>query len=88
MISSSVPLTDEIQHQIDSIFPVAASIPDRVRLQVPMAQRQYLIDGELRVWEGAVETVPSPIHIQSEEGLKPVIVGHFFSLRTLSCDLL
>ena len=69
--------TKNVQHQLESIFPTADSIPGEFRLQTPINQREYLIDGELRYWEGDVETVLSPIHIQTDRGLVPATVGQF-----------
>jgi glyceraldehyde-3-phosphate dehydrogenase (NADP+) len=68
---------ENIQHRVESLFPTADQIPEAFRLQVPVNQRQYLINGELRHWNGKVETVFSPIHIQTQEGLVPATVGHF-----------
>ena len=64
-------------HQIGSIFPTADAIPEAFRLQTPVNQREYLINGELRYWDGDVETVLSPIHIQTADGSEPAVVGHF-----------
>lgn len=74
--SPSTPL-EEIQKRIRSVFPTADQFPDGVRLETPVNQREYLINGELRHWDGDVETVFSPVHIQSEGKLVPVTVGHF-----------
>lgn len=68
---------EEIRLRMDSIFPTAEQIPDIAQLETPIHQREYLINGELRHWEGDVETVYSPIHLQSEGELAPVTVGHF-----------
>jgi glyceraldehyde-3-phosphate dehydrogenase (NADP+) len=72
--------TEKIQSRIQSIFPTADSIPDAFRLQNPVNQREYLINGELRHWDGDLETVLSPVHLQQEGELVPATVGHFPSL--------
>lgn len=74
-------LKERIQHQVDNIFPTPEKIPEAFKLSSPINQRQYLIGGELRHWEGEVETVLSPVHIQTDGELKPVTVG-FFPLLT------
>ncbi|WP_299485640.1 NADP-dependent glyceraldehyde-3-phosphate dehydrogenase [Acaryochloris sp. IP29b_bin.137] len=63
--------------QVDSIFPRADDIPEAFHLQAPIHQREYLINGELRHWQGEMETVLSPIHLETEEGLVPATVGYF-----------
>jgi glyceraldehyde-3-phosphate dehydrogenase (NADP+) len=68
---------ESIQHRVESIFPTADQIPHAFRLQAPVHQREYLIDGELRRWEGEVETVVSPIHIWTDAGLAPAQIGSF-----------
>ncbi len=75
--SVSTGSTATRQLPIDSFFPAVETIPAEFRLPAPINQRQYLINGELRSWEGDVETVLSPIHLQTADGLKPAVVGHF-----------
>jgi glyceraldehyde-3-phosphate dehydrogenase (NADP+) len=78
--TSHSALTQRIQHRVEAIFPTAEEIPEAFRLQAPVSQREYLIGGELRHWDGEVETVLSPVHVQTDGGLVPVTVGHFPSL--------
>ncbi|MEM6255483.1 MAG: NADP-dependent glyceraldehyde-3-phosphate dehydrogenase [Cyanobacteria bacterium P01_D01_bin.156] len=65
------------QSQQETVFPTVEAIPEAFRLQEPVNQREYLINGELRHWDGDVETVLSPVHIQTDNGLEPAVVGHF-----------
>ncbi|ESA34621.1 aldehyde dehydrogenase [Leptolyngbya sp. Heron Island J] len=81
---STIPLptitpntTEKKQNTFKSIFPTAENIPQQFQLPTPINQREYLINGELRHWDGEVETVLSPVHIQTEDGLVPATVGHF-----------
>jgi glyceraldehyde-3-phosphate dehydrogenase (NADP+) len=74
---SPAVLTDKLQHQIASIFPTADQIPEAFRLRASINQREYLINGELRYWDGEVETVVSPIHMQTNGELMPVTIGCF-----------
>jgi glyceraldehyde-3-phosphate dehydrogenase (NADP+) len=80
MITPIPPLSaprEKIQAQVESLFPTADQIPEAFRIQTPVNQREYLIDGELRCWDGDVETVLSPVHIQTDGGLTPATVGYF-----------
>lgn len=72
--------TEKIQHQIESIFPSTDNIPEAYQLQSPIDQRDYLINGELRHWDGDMETVFSPVHLQVGGELIPATVGQFPSL--------
>lgn len=77
--SQSTP-DEKIQHQVDSIFPTADGIPAAFQLHAPINQCEYLINGELRHWDGDMETVLSPVHIQASAGPVSVTVGYFPSL--------
>jgi glyceraldehyde-3-phosphate dehydrogenase (NADP+) len=75
--SQQTSLADKIQQHIESIFPTLDNIPEMFRLQTPTNQRQYLINGELLHWDGEVETVLSPVHLQVDGELVPATIGHF-----------
>jgi len=46
-------------------FPQISEIPDDLRSCVPLHQREYLVDGELKTWDGEVQEVRSPVHFKS-----------------------
>ncbi|MEM8807024.1 MAG: NADP-dependent glyceraldehyde-3-phosphate dehydrogenase [Cyanobacteria bacterium P01_G01_bin.38] len=71
------PAAHQEKTQSESIFPTADNIPEAFQLQAPINQREYLINGELRHWNGDMETVLSPIHIQTDDGLVPATLGNF-----------
>jgi len=62
-------------------FPAESEIPEEFRLLSPIQQRTYLVDGELKTWSGACQTVLSPIAVrlangelrQSELGSYPIV---------------
>ncbi|MDX1977503.1 MAG: NADP-dependent glyceraldehyde-3-phosphate dehydrogenase [Pseudanabaenaceae cyanobacterium bins.68] len=58
-------------------FPQENQIPEQFQLSQPIIQREYLIDGELRHWDGDLEEARSPICIQTETGLVPKVIGSF-----------
>ncbi|GAB3882527.1 NADP-dependent glyceraldehyde-3-phosphate dehydrogenase [Spirosoma agri] len=60
------------------LFPQNESaIPADYRIE-PIHQREYLINGEMRQWDGAVSDVYSPIGIPAEDGtLQRTLVGSF-----------
>src|SRR5262249_55126412 len=61
--------------QIDSLFPTFDSIPPNVRLETPLRQNVYLVNGELRRWTGAMQDVFSPVCIETAAGLSPYLLG-------------
>lgn len=61
--------------RLSNLFPIADAIPDEYRLQGQTEQREYLIEGELRLWQGPLATVRSPIHLATATGDEQVILG-------------
>ncbi|MFD2836901.1 NADP-dependent glyceraldehyde-3-phosphate dehydrogenase [Azotobacter vinelandii] len=50
-------------------------IPEKYRLGAPIEQRDYLVDGELRRWDGPLAAVRSPIHLKTAKGDEQVVLG-------------
>lgn len=61
---------------LESLYPGEEDVPEHFRLQ-PLVQRDYLVDGELRQWDGPVQDVYSPIFIRRETGLVPKYLGSY-----------
>jgi len=67
-----------IEQKIQTMFPRENEIPEFAKLPKPVELCEYLIDGELRKWNGPFQEVTSPIEIVSEGGvLKPARLGHY-----------
>jgi glyceraldehyde-3-phosphate dehydrogenase (NADP+) len=60
---------------LSGLYPAAADIPEQYRLTGQVEQREYLVDGALRRWEGPLATVRSPISLSTEHGDEAVILG-------------
>lgn len=59
-------------------FPTLDDIPAAYRISAPLHQREVLINGELRHWDGPVRTVHSPVHVRTKVGaLEAVEVGSY-----------
>ena len=67
----------ETRIKLDSIFPGPNDIPDNHRLKNSIEERDYLLNGKIRHWEGAVQDVYSPVCIRTESGLEQVRIGSF-----------
>lgn len=64
-----------MDHLLDSLFPAAGNIPENWRLDAPLEQRDYLVNGELRRWEGPLATVRSPVWLKEADGERQVVLG-------------
>ncbi|MDG9807789.1 NADP-dependent glyceraldehyde-3-phosphate dehydrogenase [Pseudomonas juntendi] len=60
---------------LDSLFPTADSIPETWRLGGPLEQREYLVNGQLRRWEGPLATVRSLVWLKQGDEEQQVILG-------------
>ncbi|MHC6225763.1 NADP-dependent glyceraldehyde-3-phosphate dehydrogenase [Pseudomonas sp. X10] len=60
---------------LDSLFPTANEIPEAWRLGEPLEQREYLVGGQLRRWDGPLATVRSPVWLKEDDGDRQVILG-------------
>ncbi|QXI40760.1 NADP-dependent glyceraldehyde-3-phosphate dehydrogenase [Pseudomonas xantholysinigenes] len=60
---------------LDSLFPTPEAIPAQWRLGEPLEQRDYLVAGELRRWDGPLATVRSPVWLKDGDGERQVILG-------------
>lgn len=75
MISSPKYESLTMLQQIDSFFPQAQQIPEQYRAWKPLRQNNYLIQGELRRWEGALQEVRSPVWVHTAEGSERQLIG-------------
>lgn len=50
-------------------------IPGLLALPFPLECREYLLDGELRLWAGPMQQVMSPIQVPGEAGPQPMVLG-------------
>jgi len=58
-----------------NVFPLESNIPDQFRIPVPIEQREYLINGELRIWNGNLNPVLSPVFTSDGTSQKQKQIG-------------
>jgi glyceraldehyde-3-phosphate dehydrogenase (NADP+) len=58
-----------------TLFPEEAAIPAAVTLPSFIEQREYLIDGKLKRWEGELNPVMSPIFVKKGSRYEQKIIG-------------
>ena len=61
--------------QLRQLFPSPSAIPPAYALSTPIEQREYLVNGEIKIWNGPVAEVYSPIHVMEGGELKQVRIG-------------
>jgi glyceraldehyde-3-phosphate dehydrogenase (NADP+) len=59
------------------VFPDPAGLPADLALAGPVEQREYLVGGEIRLWEGPMQEVASPICIETPTGPVQRVIGSF-----------
>jgi glyceraldehyde-3-phosphate dehydrogenase (NADP+) len=62
---------------LNQLYPSESQIPHEWLIEQPFHQKHYLVNGELRTWNGESETVISPIHIRNGANLTPKVVGSY-----------
>jgi glyceraldehyde-3-phosphate dehydrogenase (NADP+) len=58
-----------------NVFPEESGIPDEFRIQEAIEQREYLINGEMKIWEGNLNPVLSPVFIKEGDSFKQKTIG-------------
>ncbi len=66
-----------IKEKLQQIFPTEDQIPEEFKLKEPLHQKEYLVNGEMRAWNGATHTVLSPVYVQTANGLEQKVVGSY-----------
>ena len=66
-------LLKNIQH----IFPQATEIPETLLKDIPCIQNGYLVNGEIRIWDGPRQEVRSPVWMAGEAGPESFFIGQY-----------
>ncbi len=67
----------ELKEKIKNIFPLTADIPKALLNGIPFIQKEYLVNGEIFVWEGPRREVLSPVQAADNTELKPFFIGEY-----------
>jgi glyceraldehyde-3-phosphate dehydrogenase (NADP+) len=63
--------------QLKTLFPIENNLPAELLINEPISQTEYLVNGELRQWQGPVQEVLSPVCVQTSTGLVRKKVGSY-----------
>jgi glyceraldehyde-3-phosphate dehydrogenase (NADP+) len=62
-------------HLLSDVFPHEDKIPEQFRINSPIEQREYLINGDLKKWTGNLNAVLSPVFTSGENGIQQKQIG-------------
>lgn len=68
---------DSSRQQLGQIYPERSSVPEVFRPAFPLIQREYLVNGEIRIWEGDRQEVVSPVRMRTSAGIERMIIGEY-----------
>ena len=60
---------------LSTLFPAEKDIPTQYNLPAFQEQREYLINGELKIWRGTLNQVASPVFLKVGDGYQQKIIG-------------
>ncbi len=61
---------------LENIFPVIDQIPQQWKLSGFIEQREYLVNGELKIWDGPMNEVISPVSLNNGNTNEKNIIGN------------
>jgi glyceraldehyde-3-phosphate dehydrogenase (NADP+) len=59
------------------LYPEEKNVPTEFALKSPVDQIEYLVNGELRHWDGPMQQVFSPVCVRTASGLSPKMIGRY-----------
>lgn len=66
-------------------IPSPGDIPENARLDFPLEQKEYLIAGELKVWQGPMHEIRSPVFIKGPNGEERYLLGRTPAMTVEEC---
>ena len=63
--------------KIQNVFPRATDIPEALLNDIPCIQSGYLVNGEIRSWDGPRQEVLSPVWVVGDTDPKPFFIGEY-----------
>jgi len=60
---------------LSNVFPDESSIPSTIKINQPIEQREYLVNGVTRIWDGALNPVLSPVFMKKGNGYEQKEIG-------------
>jgi len=64
-----------MSERLTNVFPAETDIPEAYRISQPIDQREYLINGELKIWTGSLNPIHSPVYVRQGNDVVPKNIG-------------
>jgi glyceraldehyde-3-phosphate dehydrogenase (NADP+) len=64
-----------VTEKLANIFPKESEIPSEYSYGAPVHQKEYLVNGEIKIWNGPVQDIFSPVCIKTENGEDQKFLG-------------
>ncbi len=68
--------TQSLEQRLNAAFPAPEEVPAEFRPDPSAYERLYLLDGQVRTWEGEVSEVRSPVCLRQGGALERALIGH------------
>lgn len=62
---------------LEAIFVAEEAIPEEFKLPSLIHQKEYLVNGEMKAWDGPVHEVYSPVCVRTDKGLERKLIGSY-----------
>jgi len=66
---------EAVNDKLAALFPKEAEIPAEYNYGEPVHQKEYLVNGEIKIWNGNVQEIYSPVCVQGEHGPEKKLLG-------------
>jgi len=66
---------ETVNEKLATLFPNEAEIPAEYAYGEPVHQKEYLVNGEIKIWNGPVQDIFSPVCVQTPNGLEQKLLG-------------
>ena len=66
---------EAVNEKLAVIFPKESEIPAEYAYGEPVHQKEYLVNGEIKIWNGPVQDIFSPVCIQTTNGTEQKLLG-------------
>jgi glyceraldehyde-3-phosphate dehydrogenase (NADP+) len=80
MTTTATPRNEPLSQRLPLLFPTADEVPTEHRLDTRGYERLYLLDGQVRTWEGPLVDVSSPVCLRQNGTRSRPIIGHVPSM--------
>lgn len=66
---------EAVNEKLAVLFPKESEIPAEYAYGEPVHQKEYLVNGEIKIWNGPVQDIYSPVCVQTATGAEQKLLG-------------